>query len=146
MSPAVLLGIVGVYCLLLFAVAWWTSRHADNDAFFVGNRRSNWMLVAFGMVGTTLSGVTFVSVPGAVGSSGFTYFQIILGHFGGFLVIAFVLLPIYYRGGVTSIYGYLGERLGPQSHRTGAAFFILRLGLATESDLLTDLGVIDPFS
>ena len=123
MSPAVLLAVVGGYCLLLVAVAWWTSRHADNESFFVGNRRSNWMLVAFGMVGTTLSGVTFVSVPGAVGSTGFTYFQIILGHFGGFLVIAFVLLPIYPRSASVS---RLSRRApGPPIHRIGAGFFLL---------------------
>ena len=110
MSPAILLGVVAAYFLLLFGVAWKTSRHADNDAFFIGNRGSHWMLVAFGMVGTSLSGVTFISVPGAVGATGFTYFQIILGHLAGYLVVAFVLLPIYYRTRVISIYDYLGER------------------------------------
>lgn len=135
MSPAVLLAVVGAYFLLLFAVAWWTSRNADNDSFFIGNRNSHWMLVSFGMVGTTLSGVTFVSVPGAVGVTGFTYFQIILGNLFGFIVIAYVLLPLYYRTGVTSIYHYLGERLGPRSHRTGASFFILSRTLGATARL-----------
>jgi hypothetical protein len=107
------------------AVAWRTSRGADSESFFIGNRSSRWYLVAFGMIGTSLSGVTFVSVPGAVGREGFAYFQLVLGLFVGYLVIAYVLLPIYYRAHVTSIYDFLEERLGPVSHRTGALFFIL---------------------
>jgi Na+/proline symporter len=135
MSPALLLGIVAAYFLLLFVVAWKTSRNADNDSFFIGNRGSHWLLVAFGMVGTSLSGVTFISVPGAVGATGFTYFQIILGHLAGYLIVAFVLLPIYYRTRVTSIYDYLGQRLGPLSHRTGAGFFILSRTLGATARL-----------
>lgn len=135
MSPAVLLAVVAGYFLLLFAVARRTARGADNDGFFIGNRSSHWLLVAFGMVGTSLSGVTFISVPGAVGATGFTYFQIILGHLAGYLVVAFVLLPIYYRTRVTSIYHYLGERLGPHSHRTGAGFFILSRTLGATARL-----------
>jgi len=135
MSPALLLGVVAAYFLLLFAVAWKTSRNADNDAFFIGNRGSHWMLVAFGMVGTSLSGVTFISVPGAVGATAFTYFQIILGHLLGYLVVAYVLLPIYYRTRVTSIYDYLGERLGERSLRTGAGFFILSRTLGATARL-----------
>ena len=96
----------------------------QSQSFFIGNRASPWALVAFGMVGTSLSGVTFISVPGAVGAGAFGYFQIILGHFIGYAVIAFVLLPVYYRLQVTSIYGVLAQRLGEQAHRTGAAFFI----------------------
>jgi Na+/proline symporter len=135
MSSALLLGVVAAYFLLLLGVAWTTSRNADNDAFFIGNRGSHWMLVAFGMVGTSLSGVTFISVPGAVGSTGFTYFQIILGHLLGYLVVAFVLLPIYYRTRVISIYDYLAERLGERSHRTGAGFFILSRTLGATARL-----------
>jgi len=145
MSPALLLAIVAAYFALLFAVAWKTSRHADNQSFFVGNRQSHWVLVAFGMIGTTLSGVTFVSVPGAVGSTQFTYFQIILGNFAGFLVIAFVLLPIYYRSRVTSIYSYLGERLGPRSHRTGAAFFLLSRTLGATARLYLVVNILQEF-
>ena len=135
MSPFLLLGVTGAYFALLFAVAWKTSRRADNDSFFIGNRSSHWMLVAFGMVGTTLSGVTFVSVPGAVGLTGFTYFMIVVGNFVGFLTIAYVLLPVYYRGHVTSIYGYLGERLGPRSQKTGAGFFLLSRTLGATARL-----------
>jgi Na+/proline symporter len=135
MSPSVLLAVVAGYFLLLFLVARRTARGADNDGFFIGNRSSHWLLVAFGMVGTSLSGVTFISVPGAVGATAFTYFQIILGHVVGYLVIAFVLLPLYYRTRVTSIYHYLGERLGPRSHRTGAGFFILSRTLGATARL-----------
>lgn len=125
MNPLLLLCVVlGYFCLLL-GVAWLTSRRASNDSFFIGNKSSNWMLVAFGMVGTSLSGVTFISVPGAVGRDGFGYFQLVIGNLIGYLVIAFVLLPLYYRLNLTSIYHYLGKRLGATSYRTGACFFIV---------------------
>ena len=103
MSPALLFTFVIAYFLALMAVAWFTSRNASNDSFFIGNRESNWMLVAFGMVGTSLSGVTFISVPGAVGATAFTYFQIVLGHVLGYVVIAYLLLPLYYRLNLTTI-------------------------------------------
>ena len=124
MSAPLLLSVVLGYFLLLLAVAWRTSRRADNEAFFIGNRNSHWLLVAFGMVGTSLSGVTFISVPGTVGSQGFGYLQIVIGHVLGYLIVAFVLVPLYYRQGVSSIYHYLDGRFGPRSYRTGAAFFI----------------------
>ena len=142
MSPAVLVAIVLGYFALLFWVARRTGHHASNEGFFVGNRQSPWLLVAFGMVGTTLSGVTFVSVPGAVGRDGFTYFQIILGHFFGYLVIAFVLLPLYYRDGVTSIYHLLATRLGRGAHRTGAAFFILSRTLGATARLYLVVAIL----
>ena len=135
MQPSLLLGFVLGYFLLLLAVAWWTSRHADNEAFFIGSRNSPWPLVAFGMVGTSLSGVTFISVPGAVGLTQFTYLQIVLGHVIGYLVVAFVLLPLYYRHGLTSIYGYLQQRLGPQSYKTGAGIFIVSRTLGATARL-----------
>src|SRR3984957_9787668 len=103
MSSFLLFVFVIGYFLLLLGVAWRTSRHANNESFFIGNRNSNWMLVAFGMIGTSLSGVTFVSVPGTVGAfgddgvKGFGYFQVIIGYWIGYFVIAFVLLPLYYR-------------------------------------------------
>lgn len=125
MSPTLLFSIVIGYFALLLLVAWVTSRGATNSAFFIGNKNSNWMLVAFGMIGTSLSGVTFISVPGAVGATAFTYFQIVLGQLIGYFVIAFVLLPIFYKLNLTSIYDYLGIRLGPHSRKTGASFFIL---------------------
>ena len=94
MSPAVLFSFVIGYFLLLLAVAWYTSRGSNNQSFFIGDKNSNWMLVAFGMIGTSLSGVTFVSVPGTVGTNSFAYFQIVLGYFIGYLTIAYVLLPL----------------------------------------------------
>ncbi len=125
MSSTLLFSIIIAYFALLLSVAWVTSRGANNHSFFIGNKNSNWMLVAFGMIGTSLSGVTFISVPGAVGATAFTYFQIVLGQLIGYFVIAFVLLPIFYKLNLTSIYDYLGIRLGPHSRKTGASFFIL---------------------
>ncbi len=125
MSPVLLFTLVIAYFVLLLVVAWFTSRNANNDSFFIGNRGSNWMLVAFGMIGTSLSGVTFVSVPGTVGIESFAYFQIIIGNLIGYAVVAYVLLPIYYRMNLTSIYNYLQTRLGFASYKAGASFFIL---------------------
>src|ERR1700712_4752818 len=107
MSPTLLFTFVFGYFLLLLGFACKKSRNSNNETFFIGNRSSNWMLVAFGMIGTSLSGVTFVSVPGAVGREAFAYFQITLGYLIGYATIAFVLLPLYYRLNVTSIYHYL---------------------------------------
>ncbi len=135
MSATVLLVFVLGYFALLLGVAWTTSRRATNDSFFIGSRSSPWPLVAFGMVGTSLSGVTFVSVPGAVSLTQFGYFQIVLGQFFGNLVIAFVLLPLYYRLNLTSIYGFLAQRLGPNAHRTGAMFFIVSRTLGATARL-----------
>ena len=135
MSPGLLFFFVIAYFSVLLGVAWVTSRNANNDSFFIGNKNSNWMLVAFGMVGTSLSGVTFISVPGAVGATGFTYFQIVLGQSIGYMVIAFVLLPLYYRLNLTSIYHYLDERLGRRAYKTGAAFFILSRTLGATARL-----------
>lgn len=125
MSPLLLFGFVVAYFLILLTVAWYTGKNSTNDSFFIGNKSSNWMLVAFGMVGTSLSGVTFVSVPGAVAKESFAYFQITLGYLIGYAVIAYVLLPLYYKLNLTSIYHYLNNRLGFTSYKTGAGFFIL---------------------
>lgn len=135
MPAGLLLGFVIGYFILLLIVAWYTSRNANNDSFFIGNRNSNWMLVAFGMIGTSLSGVTFVSVPGGVGASSFAYFQIMIGYLIGYLVIAYVLLPLYYRLNLTSIYNYLSTRLGFYSYKTGASFFILSRTLGATARL-----------
>jgi Na+/proline symporter len=124
MSAPLLLGFVALYFALLLAVAWVTSRRAGQAGFFIGGRNSPWALVAFGMVGTSLSGVTFISVPGSVGSGGFGYLQIVLGHLLGFGVVALVLLPLYYRLQLSSIYHYLRLRFGPVSQRCGALFFL----------------------
>lgn len=114
------------YTLLLFVVMWLTSRRAsNNDAFFRGQRQSPWPVVAYGMLGASLSGVTFMSVPGDVYHNGFTYMPLVLGYVIGYFVIAFLLLPLYYRLNLTSIYSYLQQRFGTVSERTGAIFFIL---------------------
>lgn len=128
MSATLLFSFVIGYFVLLLGVAWYTSRNSNNESFFIGNRNSNWMLVAFGMIGTSLSGVTFVSVPGGVGGANpgnFYYFQVVLGYLLGYLVIAFVLIPLYYRMNLTSIYTYLEQRFGINAHKAGAFFFIL---------------------
>jgi len=142
MSPAALFFIVFAYFSLLLGVAWATSRNASNDSFFIGNKRSNWMLVAFGMVGTTLSGVTFISVPGAVGRDGFGYLQIVLGYVLGYLAVAYVLLPLYYRFRLTSIYHYLEIRLGRRSCQSGAAFFILSRTLSATARLYLVVNIL----
>jgi Na+/proline symporter len=125
MSPIILLSIIIVYFALLLWVAYKTGKGSDNESFFIGNRKSNWMLVAFGMIGTSLSGVTFVSVPGAVGNDKFAYLQITLGYLIGYIVVAYVLLPLYYRLQLTSIYGYLQQRMGQLSYKSGAWIFIV---------------------
>ena len=104
LSPLVILSIVVGYFTLLCMISSWTSQQADNQTFFTGNRDSKWYLVAFGMIGTSLSGVTFISVPGWVATSQFSYMQMVLGYLLGYAVIAFILLPLYYRLGLTSIY------------------------------------------
>lgn len=145
MSPYFLFVFVLIYFLLLLGVAWYTSRNADNNSFFIGNRNSNWMLVAFGMIGTSLSGVTFVSVPGTVGSNGFGYFQVVIGNFIGYCLIAFILLPLYYKMQVTSIYNYLLNRFGKVSYKTGATFFILSRILGATARLYLVINVLQIF-
>jgi Na+/proline symporter len=132
MSPYLLLAIVFGYFLVLLGIAWYTSRGAGEHSFYSGDRKSLWYVVAFGMIGTSLSGVTFISVPGYVDAKAWTYFQLVFGFAIGYWVVAGVLLPLYYRLQLTSIYGYLRERFGMRSYRTGASFFILsRLAGAT---------------
>ena len=121
----VIIVVVLAYFALLLAFSRWTGRRATNETFFRAERRSPWYLVAFGMVGASISGVTFVSVPGMVLSSQMTYLQVCLGFIVGYLAVAFVLLPVYYRLNLTSIYTYLGQRLGRQSYKTGSWFFLL---------------------
>jgi len=117
--------IVLAYFAVLFGISRLTSKRANNETFYRANRRAPWYMVAFGMVGASISGVTFVSVPGMVLTSQMTYLQMCLGFIVGYLVIAFVLLPLYYRLNLTSIYTYLGQRLGERSYLTGASFFLL---------------------
>ncbi len=125
MTPTIILFTFLIYTLLLFVVSWFTARGADNQSFFVGNKKSPWFAVAYGMIGASLSGVTFISVPGWVGSSGFTYFIIVLGYVAGYAVVTSVLLPLYYRLNLTSIYTYLDQRFGAKSYLTGASFFLI---------------------
>ena len=113
------------YFAILFGISHLTSKKADNNTFYRANRRAPWYMVAFGMIGASISGVTFVSVPGMVLTSQMTYLQMCLGFIVGYFVIAFVLLPLYYRLNLTSIYSYLGQRLGERSYLTGASFFLL---------------------
>ena len=117
--------VVLIYFAVLFGISRLTSRKADNDTFYRANRKSPWYMVAFGMIGASISGVTFVSVPGMVLTSQMTYLQMCLGFIVGYLIIAFVLLPLFYRLNLTSIYTYLGLRLGERSYLTGASFFLL---------------------
>ena len=121
----ILITIILYFGLLLLVSRWVGRGHKDNDAFFRGNRQSPWFLVSFGMIGASLSGVTFVSVPGMVETINMTYLQTCIGFSMGYLVIAHVLLPLYYRLNLTSIYTYLGERIGIRSYKTGASFFLL---------------------
>ena len=152
MTPTLVATILISYFLVLILIAYLTSRNTDSDTFFTGNKQSPWYLVAFGMIGASLSGVTFISVPGKVLHESMAYFQIVLGYVLGYLVIAKVLMPIYYRMNVVSIYQYLQERFGFMTYKTGAGFFILsrtlgsaiRLYLATfvlQLFLFQDLGV-----
>ena len=145
MSSALILACVATYSILLFAVTWFTSRGANNESFFVGNRSSKWYLVAYGMIGASLSGVTFISVPGAVGIAKFGYLQVVLGYSIGYIVIAFVLLPVYYRLNLTSIYSYLQQRFGNYSYKTGAFFFILSRTIGAAFRLYIVVNVLQVF-
>ncbi len=125
LTPSIILGIIAAYFLLLMLVSYLTGKDSDNTDFFIAGRQSPWYLVAFGMVGATLSGVTFISVPGWVGASQFSYMQMVIGYLLGYFVIATVLMPMYYKLNLTSIYGYLEQRFGVASYKTGAGFFLL---------------------
>jgi Na+/proline symporter len=152
MSPFLIATVLISYFLILILIAFYTSKNATSETFFTGNKESKWYLVAFGMIGTSLSGVTFISVPGKVLVESMAYFQIVLGYILGYLVIAKILMPLYYKMNLISIYEYLLDRFGIVSYKTGAAFFILsrtlgsamRLYLATfvlQKFLFDDLGV-----
>ena len=125
MSPFLLISIILIYFVVLISITYFTAQDDSNEVFFKANKNSPWYVVAFGMIGASLSGVTFISVPGWVDSTQFSYMQIVIGYFFGYLVIAYVLLPLYYKMNLTSIYEYLLTRFGPQSHKIGALFFLL---------------------
>lgn len=145
MNPWILLVIVVAYFSLLIIISIITSRGADNASFFVGNRKSPWILVAYGMIGASISGVTFISVPGEVGASSFSYLQLVLGFFAGYMVIANVLMPLYYRMNLSSIYVYLNHRLGVSSYKTGAFFFLISRVIGSSFRLYLVALVIDGF-
>lgn len=125
MQPQYILILIAAYFCTLLIVSYFTGKESNNDTFFKANRASPWYLVAFGMIGASLSGVTFISVTGYVGANHFSYFQVVLGYIVGYLVIGTVLLPLYYRMNLTSIYTYLESRFGGYSYKTGASFFLL---------------------
>lgn len=145
MSAGLLFLFVILYFIVLLGVAKITGKNSNNMSFFIGNKNSNWMLVAFGMIGTSLSGVTFVSVPGAVGKDAFHYLQITLGYLIGYITIAYVLLPIYYKMNLTSIYNYLETRLGFGAYKTGASFFILSRTLGATARLYLVVKILQVF-
>jgi len=154
MNPAtVLLLFVFAYFIGLLVISYYTSRNADNQSFFIGNKKSKWWLVAFGMIGTSLSGVTFISVPGTVGKmtagdypfGGFEYYMMVIGFFLGYFIVAAVLLPLYYRMNLTSIYTYLGRRFNVEAHKIGSLFFIISRSIGATARLYLVVNVLQIF-
>jgi len=141
MSGLFILGIIIIYFITLLVISRLTSRGAGNETFFTGNRSSKWYLVSFGMIGASLSGITFISVPGMVIGEQFSYMQMIIGYMIGYAMIAFVLLPLYYRLNLTSIYAYLDDRYGKITHKVGASFFLISrvLGASVRLFLVADV-------
>ena len=145
MTPSqILFALIG-YFLILITISWITSKNNDETSFYTGNRKSPWFLVAFGMIGASLSGVTFLSVPGWVANSHFGYLQTVLGYMVGYLIIAQILIPLYYRQNLTSIYTYLENRFGENSYKTGAAYFILSRIIGASFRLFLVAGVLHTF-
>ncbi len=145
MNSSLLLLVFLAYTLLIFAVTWITSRKANNDTFFTGNHRSPWFVVAYGMIGASLSGVTFMSVPGNVFSQNFYYMPMVFGFLAGYAIIALVLMPLYYRMNLTSIYTYLEKRFGFFTYKSGAAFFILSRTLGATLRMFLVVSVLHIF-
>lgn len=149
LSPTGILILIAGYFLLLYFVSLLTGRRTDNATFFLAGRRTHWIWIAIGMIGASLSGVTFISIPGVVGTEGlnrdFSYFQVVLGYLLGYAVIALVLLPLYYRLNLTTIYGYLQERFGFWSYKTGAAYFLLSRVIGSAFRLFLVAMVLDRF-
>jgi solute:Na+ symporter, SSS family len=133
------------YTILLFLITWITSKRANNESFFIGNKASPWYVVAYGMIGASLSGVTFMSVPGWVNDTQFTYMMVVFGFFVGYTIIATVLLPLYYRLNLTSIYSYLEQRFGFWSYKTGAFFFILSRVIGASFRMFLVVNVLQVF-
>jgi len=142
MSPLVATFTILGYFGLLFLISQWTSRNTSSETFFTANRQSSWILVAYGMLGVGISGITFISVPGEVGNSGFTYFQLVIGYSIGLVLISLILLPLYYRLRLVSIYSYLEQRFGFRTYKTGAAFFQLAQTFTASFKLFLMAGVL----
>lgn len=145
MTPTLILLIFIAYTLLLFSITFITARRANHQSFYIGNKASPWYVVAYGMIGASLSGVTFMSVPGWVGETQFSYMMVAFGYFFGYVVIALILLPLYYRLKLTSIYGYLEQRFGFWSYKTGAGFFILSRVLGASLRMFLVINVLQIF-
>ena len=149
LTPALVLIVLFLYFAMLIGVAWLTGRNVSNEGFFLANRKVPWYVVAYAMIGTSISGVTFISIPGKVGGTGlnmaFSYMQVVFGYLAGYLFIATVLMPLYYRLQLTSIYGYLEQRLGHRSYKTGAAFFLLSRTLGSASRMFLAASVLQIF-
>lgn len=142
MSATILFIVLVCFFAMVFAISHFTSKNSNNDTFFTGNRRSPWYVVAFAMIGTTISGVTFISVPGEVGNSGWTYLQFLLGNFVGYWVIALVLIPLYYKLNLVSIYTYLDQRFGVRSYKTGSFFFLVSRTIGASFRMYLVAGVL----
>ncbi|RXP63633.1 sodium:solute symporter [Lutibacter sp. HS1-25] len=145
MKPIYILSLIAIYFCLLIFIAYLTGKNDNNETFFKANKKSPWYVVAFGMIGASLSGVTFISVPGWVQSAQFSYMQVVFGYLAGYLAIAYVLIPIYYHLKVTSIYEYLKHRFGPTSHKTGFAFFFISRVLGASFRLFLVASVLQYF-
>ncbi len=145
MSPVLIISCIGLYFGGLMLIAYLTSRNSTADSYFLGNKASPWYAVAFGMIGDSLSGVTYISVPGKVGGAHFSYLQLVLGYFIGYFIISKILLPIYYKMNLISIYTYLETRFGKHTQKTGAFFFILSRILGASGRLYLAAGVIQFF-
>ena len=145
MKPIYILVLITVYFCLLLLIAYLTGKNDSNETFFKANKKSPWYIVAFGMIGASLSGVTFISVPGWVQSSQFSYLQIVIGYLFGYLVIAYVLIPFYYKLNITSIYEFLKQRFGTVSHKTGAFFFFISRVLIASFRLFLVASVLQYF-
>lgn len=152
-SGTILLLFVFVYFIGLLVISYFTSRNSDNQSFFIGNKKSKWWLVAFGMIGTSLSGVTFISVPGTVGKmtgseyifGGFEYYMMVIGFFIGYFIVAAILLPLYYKMNLTSIYTYLGRRFNVEAHKIGSVFFIVSRAIGATARLYLVVNVLQIF-
>ena len=142
MNTWIVFGVVFGYFTLLMLVSWFTARNSNNETFFTGNRQSPWYLVAFGMIGASLSGVTFISVPGEVGNTGWSYFQFVLGNLVGYWCVAKVLIPLYYRLKLVSIYTYLNQRFGFRTYKTGSFFFLVSQTIGASFRLFLVAGVL----